>query len=229
MNKLQARTENANVGQSNVSSSELGDVNVIIGVNGSGKSGLLKSIRTQVLDSRKRYADLCCIGGDDSHNEIGMVIGAWIAMASERPSDFKTGVVLVKDIYPLVTDILGDEDGEHLYAVINGQQVSVEKMGAGFFSLISVVAAMFVGAGGFVLIDDFGTGLHLDTTCDVSNFITNRCEEDKTQVFIATHCPSALSSLQSAVGESRLDFRVINVKSIHELYHGGIDAAVVKW
>ena len=41
MNKLQARTENANVGQSNVSSSELGDVNVIIGANGSGKSGLM--------------------------------------------------------------------------------------------------------------------------------------------------------------------------------------------
>lgn len=232
MNKLQALTNGANVGCSNLASSELGDTNIFIGINGGGKSTLLASIRKQILashDDELSDPNICMIDAEGLYDEDGLISGAWQTIINHCPERLERVLKLIEDTYPMVKSIsVSNKDGM-LYAEVEDSQVQAAKMGAGFMMLTSLVAAMFVSKNGYVIIDDFGTGLHLDATDHVCDFIVEDSMKNNIQIFVATHCPSALTALKHATDEQSAKRAVFSAESAYLLPDAIVDVKVLKF
>ena len=241
MNGLQELTNNGNTGTSNLSATELGDINIFIGINGGGKSTLLRSIRHQILERREnerptnQCTDLCMFNGmlDGDLKNGGLnfseVSDAWGMMIERHPKMLKKALDMVKAINPSVIDVTINEDDQYLYATLVHGECFGESMGSGFVAAVSIAAAMFYAAGGFLLIDDLGTGLHLDSADDIADYIVEAAQDTNTQVFVATHDPSILSALKNASDKTGAKRLLTDVKSAYQLPNDTIDVKVLNF
>lgn len=232
MNKLQKLTNDADVGTSNLPSATLGDINILIGINGGGKTTLLESIYRQIKngqDCKGEDANICFLRDGDSEGELVTITSAWHSIIDEKGRYLSDALELIQSVYPNVLDLFIFDDDQMLYAGFTDNQIYFEDMGAGFISLIRIIASVWLASNGYLLIDNLGRGLHIDSSSDVSEFIINNAAKDNTQVFISTHCPSCLSAFNNRDDSSGIETKLVNVKSAYQMLNHVVDAEILKF
>ena len=230
MNNLQALTGGANLATSNLASSDLSGVNVLIGINGSGKTVLLERIRAQIIDSRVNtdlITNVASMREDEVFDEDVHISGAFKDMVDYDPDYMSKALALIQDIYPFISEVYVDECDDYLYAATEHTSIDVTIMGAGFVSLLSIIANVFIAKGGFLCLDGLGRGLHISASESVARFIIENALKNNTQVFVSTHCPSVLNAFQTVCKELNTHLTLINVKSAYQLPNDVIDVEVL--
>lgn len=232
MNKLQLLTNNANFGNSNLPSAALGDINILIGINGGGKTTLLQSLRNQIIDNREHNAtdgNIYWYGDEYIEDELALINGNWLDIIEDKGELLDEATKLIKSIYPSVVGMVINPDDDALYVEFENNWTYFEEMGAGFIALMRIIVGVQIAKNGYLIIDNLGNGLHLDSTSKVCKFIMDAITWSDMQVFISTHCPSCLSSLKSRNSEIDIDTTLINVKSAYQLPNHVIDACVLEF
>lgn len=226
MSKLADMTNNESFGGCELASSVLGDVNVLIGINGSGKTTLLNNLREQI-QSNENAASVWSVGAYDLAELEEAVASAWGDIIEGDADYLEDAMALIKHAYPMVDAVVAHEHRDELNVRIDGKMRHIKFMGTGFNTLLTLIALVSFTTDGYLIVDDFGTGLHLDTTDNAGEFLVKHCRKNNTQLFVATHCPSALSSFQSNAGEYGAKLVLINVDAVHKRGHGLVDGHVI--
>ena len=236
MNNLQKLTDDAGFGDSNLSSGELGDINILIGINGGGKTTLLESVYRQinsVISSTNSDINVCFLREEDIEGYEADIISIFNSIINEKGRYLDNTLKLIQSIYPTIVDLSVSYDDRMLYVHFKDSKIPFNGMGAGFYSIVRIIAGVWLARGGCLLIDNLGRGLHLDSTDKVCDYVIESVAQDNTQVFISTHCPTCLSGFRSdgrgfrsSDIESNLKTTVIDVKSAYQLPNDVIDAEI---
>ena len=230
MNNLQALTGGANLATSNLASSAISDINILIGSNGGGKTTLLNRLRDQIIMGRENSdlnTQVALIKEGAEFDSDYWVSYEWSRIIRKDPYYLSKSLALIQDSYPIVESLFISDFDDELYAKLDDNLISAYGMGAGFQALSTIAAALFIGKGGFACIDNLGQGLHIDKSESVARFIIEDALKNNTQVFVSTHCPSVLSAFQTVCKELDTHLTLINVKSAYQLPNDVIDVEVL--
>lgn len=229
MNNLQKLTDNAGFGDSNLASEELGDINILIGINGGGKTTLLESVYRQingVLSSTNSNMNVCFLREENIEDDEAEIISVFNSIINEKGRYLNNTLELIQSIYPSIVDLSVSYDDRMLYVHFEDSKVPFNAIGAGFYNIVRIIVGVWRARGGYILIDNLGRGLHLDSTDKVCDYIIESVAQDNTQAFISTHCPTCLSAFRSDGVETALKTTVIDVKSAYQLPNDVIDAEI---
>lgn len=229
MNNLQTLTDSAAFGDSNLVSENLGDINILIGINGGGKTTLLESVYCQIKSFQDRTdnnVNICFLREENIEDHEAEIISVFNAIINGKGRHLNNTLELIQSIYPSIVDFSVSYDDRMLYVHFKDSKIPLNAMGAGFYSIVRIIAGVWLAKGGYLLIDNLGRGLHLDSTDKICDYIIESVAQDNTQVFISTHCPTCLSAFRSGDVESDLETTVITVKSAYQLPNNIIDAEI---
>lgn len=180
------------VGFSTVDAKNLGVINIINGLNSTGKSRLLTSIDEQV----RLHSDISSIiiDGEAIKNPDFCAMGdVWDALAhhDEKITD---AMAIIKLVNKLVDKVFtSDVDGLIYVELVDPvhsrirEQVALSDMGTTFIRLIQNLLAMNTMQDGIVLIDDFDMGVNQDHFLPLWVYLIKVAMQNNNQVFVVVH------------------------------------------
>ena len=180
------------VGFSTVDANNLGVINIINGLNSTGKSRLLTSIDEQV----RLHSDISSIiiDGEAIKNPDFCAMGdIWDVLAhdDEKITD---AMAIIKLVNKLVDKVFtSDVDGliyVELVDLVHGgirEQVALSDMGTTFIRLVQNLLAMNTMQDGIVLIDDFDVGVNKDHFLPLLVYLVKMAVKNNNQVFMVVH------------------------------------------
>lgn len=179
----------------------LGDVSLVVGAHGSGKTSLLRALAGDSrLPSRPHVVDAMC------PSEI------WDVAPGCTPHVLEIVATATRSAFQVPVSRVENFEAAHDFLVTldDDSQVSTRALGSGAWRFATVVAA--VGAAqatsGIALVDDLGAGTHWSVQSALWDAIFRIADELGVQVVATTHNRDCVSAF-SAAATQRRDVRAL--------------------
>lgn len=182
------------------------DINILVGVNGCGKSTMLNLMYDyyqKESDGAPNYVEALA---DPSELPAGVSlvllkpldallngIGAYLPLALSRGEAFGQVIDLLDDLFSGTAKKVGVENGELVFYQA-GQTLGFSKLSTGEKQLLLIILRVFLTQGGpaVVFLDEPEVSLHISWQRQIIDVIQRL--NPQTQLFITSHSPSIFSS-----------------------------------
>lgn len=182
------------------------DINILVGVNGCGKSTMLNLMYEYYQKSSVEAPNYVEAQAEPSELPAGVSlvllrpldallngIGAYLPLALSRGEAFQQVIDLLDDLFAGTAKKVGVEKGELVFYQA-GQTLGFSKLSTGEKQLLLIILRVFLTQGGpaVVFLDEPEVSLHISWQRQIIDVIQRL--NPQTQLFITSHSPSIFSS-----------------------------------